>query len=331
MKSLEIKTLAKSLKYEGKSYTEIGQILKCTKDSARNLCRSTKSNNTHKRGPKKKITKAYQLRIKRAISNIQERQEKVNAPKIIRHCELPVSVSTVQRYMTSALYNYKKAKRQIVLTRQQKQKRIEIISSWITNVHPWEITIFSDEKKFSLDGNDNWKSYVRVKENIIRNKRVCRGGSLMVWLMTLPNGLLSFLIYRGTFNSEKYKQLLMEMIVPIIKLNLGNNFFLQEDNSRVHKSRTIRNFMELSKINILEWPPYSPDLNIVEDVWKMISDMVYDRSQYTNLNELEQSIVDCIAIINKERRQDIVNLYASIRNKLCKVLLKGGDLYNTKI
>jgi len=34
--------------------------------------------------------------------------------------------------------------------------------------------------------------------------------------------------------------------------------------------------MMKSPINILEWSARSPDLNILKDVWKIISDQVYD-------------------------------------------------------
>ena len=31
---------------------------------------------------------------------------------------------------------------------------------WIIENHNWNLTIFSDEKRFNLDGPDNWKSYM---------------------------------------------------------------------------------------------------------------------------------------------------------------------------
>ena len=37
--------------------------------------------------------------------------------------------------------------------------------------------------------------------------------------------------------------------------------------------------MKDSVIKIIEWPAKSPDLNIVEDIWKMLSNVVYDGPQ----------------------------------------------------
>ena len=37
-----------------------------------------------------------------------------------------------------------------------------------------------------------------------------------------------------------------------------------------------------SNINVLDYPPKSPDINITEDVWKLLSDAVYDGPPYEN-------------------------------------------------
>ena len=48
----------------------------------------------------------------------------------------------------------------------------------------------------------------------------------MVWLMTLPNGLLSYKVISGKFNSDAYINTLQNNVVPILKLNLGDDFWL---------------------------------------------------------------------------------------------------------
>ena len=83
-----------------------------------------------------------------------------------------------------------------------------------------------------------------------------------------------------------------------------------------------------NNVNILEWPAKSPDLNIVEDVWKIISDIVYDKRSFHNKSELEESIVYTITYVQTKKMDTILNLYNRIRKILCTVLCKQGNLFN---
>jgi len=88
------------------------------------------------------------------------------------------------------------------------------------------------------------------------------------------NGFLSHRVIEGNLNTDKYIELLRVTAVPIIKLNYGNDFLFQEDNSPVHKDGKVQYFMKSAGFKVMTWPPKSPDLNIAEDVWKILSDDV---------------------------------------------------------
>ena len=118
------------------------------------------------------------------------------------------------------------------------------------------------------------------------------------------------------------------MIVPMIKLNYGIDFYYQEDNSRVHKSKKETTFMHNSNIKVIKWPSRSPDLNIVEDIWKMISSRVYDGPQFDNKQKLAEKVIDTINNINKKSRHAVVNLYRTYRSRLVTVLKGNDHLFN---
>ncbi len=61
-----------------------------------------------------------------------------------------------------------------------------------------------------------------------------------------------------------------EFLEKIVEQNLGKRIILVLDNSRSHHAdKTVRKAREL-KITLVFLPPYSPDLNPVEFVWKTI-------------------------------------------------------------
>ena len=129
-------------------------------------------------------------------------------------------------------------------------------------------------------------------------------------------------------NSEEYIKLLENVAVPIIKLNYGSIITFQEDNSAVHKAKKVQTFMKEASLKVLEWPPKSPNLNIIEDVWRFISDKVYDGPQFKNVAELSTKINKEFCFININERPKLLNLYSQIRGRLCKVLQMKGNLYN---
>ena len=60
---------------------------------------------------------------------------------------------------------------------------------------------FSDKKWLSIDGSNDWRSYVSRNEIVSRPRHQKRGGD-----MVLPNGLLSFEILDRHSNNPKYIQ-----------------------------------------------------------------------------------------------------------------------------
>lgn len=328
MRNIFEKERAIKLRSDGHSYHEIGQILDISRQSARNLCVYKYKKQTMKRGPKFKINQKAKLSIKRSISKMFNNNEKVNSSKILADTCLQVSRLTVQRYLKRIGLKYKKIKKIIFLSRHHKEERVKIVTEWLCNKHNWNQTAFSDEKRFTLDGPDDWTSYVPKSSNIYRQIRQCKGGGFMIWLMALPNGLLSYRIVEGTFNSNTYLSLLKETVVPMLKLNYGDNCYFQDDNCSVHRAKIVKEFIKSCKLKTINWPSKSPDINIVEDIWKILSDSVYDGRQFQNKTELKERIKICIQDLNANKRYKIQNLYSKIVSRLCKLLSGKGNLSN---
>ena len=75
-------------------------------------------------------------------------------------------------------------------------------------------------------------------------------------------------------------------------------------------------------INLLEnWPPYSPDINIIENIWAIMKSRLMGK-QVTALEELQSEIID---VWNRLDITTINKLVDSIPRILQLVVEKQGD------
>jgi len=72
------------------------------------------------------------------------------------------------------------------------------------------------------------------------------------------------------FEPNSKKESVCDFLRTIWDANIRNNIILILDNFSPHKAKSTRKFAEDHGINLIYLPPYSPDLNPIEFIWKSI-------------------------------------------------------------
>jgi len=49
-----------------------------------------------------------------------------------------------------------------------------------------------------------------------------------------------------------------------------------EDNSRVHKNGVVKEWHDAHGVEVMEWPPYSPDMNPIEHLWRRLKEKMQE-------------------------------------------------------
>lgn len=319
----------RQLYFKDKNYRQVASKLALDHSTVRHIVRNDYERPKKKRGTKKIISSREKTKIKLEVKRLQSNDEHVFAHKIKDKCNIKASIRTLQRAMSELGFEYKKVQRNPPLTSQHKKQRVEFAREWIGDNVLNKNVVFTDEKRFSFDGPDNWFSWYDSFDPPQRIKRHLGGGSVMVWGMTLPTGEIYVTRLVGKVDSTVYCSMLRDKVVPYLNLRLGEGKFLfQQDNCKVHVSKMTKNYLETAKIKTIDWPSMSPDLNIQENIWKIISDEVYDQKQYDSAELLWQSIQEVVDDLNASRKETFKNIYNSYNKRLLDVIDAKGNPIN---
>ena len=131
-------------------------------------------------------------------------------------------------------------------------------------------------------------------------------------------------------NSEKYDEHILSKVEEYVSVEqrMGRCPWYQHDNAPCHASSLTQSNLERRRIPTIEWPPYSPDLNLIEHVWVIMKRHIqnnYVRRSYDNhtisRSDLKLLIQEAWELV---RNEDIAALYDSWRDRCDAVIRANG-------
>ena len=116
-----------------------------------------------------------------------------------------------------------------------------------------------------------------------------------------------------------YKKILDDNLSPYMSRHPGVLF--QQDNHPVHKSRALSKYFQEVGWRKLVWPPRSPDLSPIENVWGLLKQKI-SRETFEDIDELEDFIVNWWNSLNASYFR---NLYESMPIRIQQVIDCDGN------
>jgi hypothetical protein len=216
------------------------------------------------------------------------------------------------------------------------EKRLEFAREhrhW--TVDDWKQVIFSDETMVTArllhPHKLVWTKPTRKLNPKLVVPTVQGGGSsIMTWGCISKFGFHDFILLQETLDSSGYIDVLSENLLPLIRNYFGREpCIFQQDGASVHTAHMVTEFLHRHHITCLEWPPHSPDLNIIEHVWHYLKELMRDLPVANSKRELWENIEKVMsAMWSPQMTNKIDRLYESMPSRMQAVIDAHGG--NTK-
>lgn len=318
---------------KGKSLREIGKLLNRTHTTIKYIIDRYKIEdrieNKPRNGNKKKLSAANERYIMRNIRS----DPCLSAPRLSHmlenYCGKTVSAETIRRIIRKNGYNGRKYLSKQIVNEINRKKRLDFALEHINKpVSYWRDVLFTDESKFNIFGSDGsrpvWrKANERIPVSKIRSTRQHSGVAVTVWGCIAYNGIGNLHFIEGNMDKMMYLNILRTNLSDCVRtLKLSSSYKFYQDNDPKHKSYVAREWLLYNTPKTLETPPQSPDLNPIENIWKLIKQRIQKQHIYTkvaleNLLKTEWQNID---------REYIRNLVDSVPERLRNVIKHNGYL-----
>ncbi len=99
-----------------------------------------------------------------------------------------------------------------------------------------------------------------------------------------------------------------ELLQKIANLKLTIPITLVLDNARYQKCKLVQNLAQELKIELLYLPPYSPNLNLIERLWKFVKKKCLYAKYYQDFTQFSAAITNCLDQAHLKHQKELDSL-----------------------
>lgn len=182
----------------------------------------------------------------------------------------------------------------------------------------WKKILFTDETWLTCNEVTGKTMWCKSRAEVLRIERKARWnvGSCLCWACVGWNFKSKLIIFPSkVVNDDDEKRTFRLDSASYIKRCLGTvcdrikreGRILQQDNARAHVSLRVKNYLASKGVKYIDnWPPYSPDFNCIEKLWKDLQEAVGEMCP-----QCESELVKVASVAWRNLSQKLINRHCS--------------------
>ena len=235
------------------------------------------------------------------------------------------STSTIRRDMVAVGLEFKVRDLTSALNEERMHNRVTKIPA-LRRAFNRKKMIFTDESMFkALDmrAQGQWCEGIEMPEPVRKDRW---SASVHVW-GAICEDFTTLVVLTGSVNQETYQLALGMMMQDLKKHGDPEDYILMQDGAPAHRAASTKEYLEKLKLETVEWPAYSPDLNPIENCWGIIKRRL-EVNCFTKKDELEAEVIETFFAMKDSLVLSLVKSFPS-RLDDCE-RLRGDDIKLTR-